>query len=190
MKISNGLPPAFAAIVTNAYPVPSTGKYEVFYAISQIYTELVFQCPAAMVASESVAAGFPTWRYYYNASFPNTAIRPELATIGLGDLDLEAFHGSEISLVFGNYPRENATAKEVALSKTMQTAWANFVKDPQGKGPGWPKYGLPDGKANPVGVAGLGLGDDPAVKMIPQTQLDSRCPLYTPVYAEIHAPAF
>lgn len=185
--LSNGVPPEFAAIIEQAYPIQSTGKYDTFYTEAQIYTELALQCPAALVAEESVAAKFPTWRYYFNASFPNTNEHAGLDLIGLDGLELGAYHGSEIALVFGNYPREDTTPEEVALSKTIQTAWAKFIKKPRSTGPGWPSYGLPDCKVNPVGVADLG---PQGVTMIPQAQLDARCALYTELYAMLKAPAF
>ena len=54
-----------------AYAIGTPGINSAYDAVSQIYTEYVFQCPAALVANESALAGFPTWRYYYNASIPN-----------------------------------------------------------------------------------------------------------------------
>lgn len=38
--------------------------------------------------------------------------------------------------MFGTYHRANATREQIALSKYMQTAWANFAKGPA-KRPGW-----------------------------------------------------
>jgi hypothetical protein len=51
------------------YAVGTSTDYE---AIAQTYTELVFQCPQAITANESAAAGYPTWRYLFNATFANT----------------------------------------------------------------------------------------------------------------------
>jgi hypothetical protein len=53
--------------------------------VSAIYTDLVFQCPASIVANDSVHAGIPTWRYLFNATFPNTQPVP-----GIG-----VYHSSE-----------------------------------------------------------------------------------------------
>ena len=63
----------------------------------------------------------------------------------------------------------------------MQTAWANFAKDPIA-GPGWASY--KDGKTrgvNMVGLAALGAGDGSGsrVTMIPEYAVDYRCPLYS-----------
>jgi len=176
-------------LILGAYAVGTPGINSAYDAISQIYTEYVFQCPAALVANESALAGFPTWRYYYNASIPNINPNAALAALGLPGLNLGAFHNSEIALVFGTYPSEGATAQEVALSKYMQTAWANFAKDPAGKGPGWPSYGSSKG-VNAVGLADLGADGTIASVMIPEYDVDYRCPLYTEIYAVVNTPAF
>ena len=176
-------------LVAEAYAVGTPGINDGYDAIAQIYTEYVFQCPAALVANESALAGFPTWRYYFNASIPNINPTAALVALGLPTLNLEAYHSSEIPLVFGTYPTAGATAQEVALSKYMQTAWANFAKDPSGKGPGWPSYGSSKG-VNAVGLADLGADGSIGSMMIPEYDVDFRCPLYTAIYAAVSAPAF
>jgi carboxylesterase type B len=123
-------------LVTEAYAIGTPGITSGYGAIAQIYAEYVFQCPAALVSNESALAGFPTWRYYVNASIPNLNPTAALAALGLPTLSLEAYHSSEIPLVFGTYPTAGAMSQEIALSKYMQTAWANFAKDPYGEGPG------------------------------------------------------
>lgn len=85
-----------------------------------------FQCPAAVVATESHAVGIPTWRYYFNASFPNTNLFD-----GAG-----AYHSSEVRLIFGTYPHRTSTTAQRVLAAKMQKAWADFAKDPE-VGPGW-----------------------------------------------------
>jgi carboxylesterase type B len=61
---------------------PITDDYD---QISAIFTDAVYQCPMSMVANDSLSAGIPTWRYLYNATFPDIQPLP-----GLG-----VFHGSE-----------------------------------------------------------------------------------------------
>ena len=172
------------------YAIPSTGISDAYDAASQIYTELVFQCGASIVANQSVTAGWPTWRYYYNASFPNINFANALAAVGETSLTLEAVHTSEIPLVFGNYPKLDAPDSEIGLSQTMQGAWANFVKNPDTTGPGWPRYGLDNGQVNPKGVAGLGLRESQIFEMIGEEEIDTRCPLYAAFYEKAIAPAF
>lgn len=176
-------------LVAEAYAIGTPGVTSAYDAIAQIYTEYVFQCPAALVANESALAGFPTWRYYFNASIPNLNPTAALAALGLPTLNLEAYHSSEIKLAFGTYPTLGATPQEIALSKYMQTAWANFAKDPYGNGPGWPSYGSSKG-VNAVGLVGLGGNGSIASAMIPEYDVDFRCPLYSAIYAAIQYPAF
>lgn len=94
-------------------------------AIKEEFTRVKFQCAAAKVASQSLAAGIPTWRYFFNASLPNLKLFP-----GSG-----AYHSSEIPLIFGTFPMCSAISFQQRLSAKMQQAWADFAKDPS-KGPG------------------------------------------------------
>ncbi|KAK7903774.1 hypothetical protein LTR67_001794 [Exophiala xenobiotica] len=108
--------------------------------LAAIVTDFTFACPAGILANDSHAAGYPTWRYYFNATFANTQIFQ-----GAG-----VYHSSEIPLVWGTYPRVNATAEEKALSQYMQTAWATFAQNPHA-GPGW--HGVPT--VADLGTAGV-----------------------------------
>jgi acetylcholinesterase len=123
-------------LVTNIYPLnsPLVGSTDYDQA-GQILTEMVFQCSQARWANDTAAIGIPTWRYYYNATFPNTQ---PWANLGV-------FHSSEIPVVFGTYSVSNATTQEYALSQFIMGAWAKFAKNPLG-GPGW----------NPVGTGSPG----------------------------------
>ena len=42
--------------------------------LGAFYGDFVFQCPARLVHLESSKVGIPSWRYYYNASFPSEYI--------------------------------------------------------------------------------------------------------------------
>ncbi|PQE04500.1 carboxylesterase hlo protein [Rutstroemia sp. NJR-2017a BVV2] len=110
--------------VQAAYPVGRDGLLTNFSVIAQIETDFIFHCRAATLANISLAH-YPTFRYFYNSSFANIQPFPELGV----------YHSSEIALVFGNLP-PNATKEELALSKVMQKAWADFAKHPV-QGPGW-----------------------------------------------------
>jgi carboxylesterase type B len=102
---------------------------------------LCFNCPASYTSKARVNFNVTTWRYRYFGDWDN--IRPEK--------DAGAFHGSEMSIVFGTPKRfENkypSPPEEVAVEKLMMNAWASFAKDPQNglKRLGWPTYD-PDGK--------------------------------------------
>jgi len=115
-----------------AYPLAPAAQ------LAAITTDFSFTCPAGILANDSRAAGYSTWRYYFNTTFANTQIFP-----GAG-----AYHSSEIPIVWGTYPRVNATDGEKALSQYLQTAWAKFARNPL-SGPGWD--GVPR-------VADLGTG--------------------------------
>ena len=182
--------PDLEASIAKAYPIPSTGIANAYDADSQIHTKLVLQCPAALVANESVAAGFPTWRYLYNATFPNINGTAALNILGLGGLNLEATYATEIPLVFGTYPKVGATKEEVALSKTMQKAWADFAKDPYVVGPGWPNYGSKQRGINPVGVAGLGIDGSSDVVMLQQKEIDENCDMFAGLYSKNPYPLY
>ncbi|KAF8521224.1 carboxylesterase [Hysterangium stoloniferum] len=100
-------------------------------------TSLAFECPAVTTSNDRVTAGVPTWRYQYQAIFPDISSRP----------DLRAFHASEIPIVFGTYnasPFGPPTDAEIVFSKYVQGAWVAFARDPhQGLvNYGWPTYNV------------------------------------------------
>lgn len=177
----NGLFPgdAFAttrAQVQAAYPIgpntPFPGDYD---AIAQVLTDFAFGCIAASEARKYALTGYPTWRYFFNASFANTQLVP--------GLNLGVYHSSEIFQVFGTYPNgipgfAPPTQQEIDLSKNMQKYWADFAKNPLG-GPGW----------NRIGTGfGADLGDLPgtvngtAVGNVFEIAADSKCGIYQPLY--------
>ncbi|PIA90596.1 Para-nitrobenzyl esterase [Cercospora beticola] len=142
--------------ITAAYPLDALDSGPTGYdQLSQIYTEYVFQCTAGSWANASAAAGIPTWQYCFNASFSNTQPVPGFQALG-------AFHSSEIPLVFGTYPQINTTVQQYALSKTMQSAWARFAKNPAG-GPGWNAVGT--GSPAQVLGAARGVGAEGAINV-------------------------
>lgn len=148
---------------------PITDQHTDFDAVSELFTDLDFQCPVAFTSNFSLAAKFPTWRYIFNASFPNTNPDKALEDLGYDDdsfLDLEAWHTSEIQYVFGNLP-PSSVAAQYELSSQIQTAWANFAKDPYVKGPGWQQ-------AN-KGIMVLGGNQSSSMTFQNGFQLDSRC---------------
>ena len=158
--------------IAAAYPLGQNGLNTVYDVIAQIYTEYFFQCPGAIQANASAAAGYPTWRYYFNASFPDTQLFP------LGGV----LHSSEVRIVFNTYTYSTIaiTAQEYALSQYMQGAWAHFAKNPA-LGPGWNKLGTFNG----LDLGALGTDGSSGVTLIPQAEVDARCELYKPIYAQI-----
>jgi cholinesterase/carboxylesterase 2 len=123
------------------YPIGSPGITNEFDQVVRIATELGMQCPIRYTAEDFHSTGINTWRFVYNASFPNTEIFK-----GSG-----AYHSSEITTLFGTYPEEGATELQGKLSRAMQRAWGQFIRDPQ-SGPGWgeiPYIGVFGGGASP-----------------------------------------
>lgn len=176
------------------YAVGDITSYDTGYdRASQAFTDFIFQCPQALMANETAAQGVPTWRYYFNASFPNTQGFP-----GAG-----VYHSSEIGLVFQTYPGGPvnnltagptgitptdvpATAQEYALGRYMGAAWAAFAKDPAG-GPGWNMLGTfaADGDLGALGTNGTS-----GVTVIQQASVDGACPLIRPAYGAVDGPLF
>jgi hypothetical protein len=64
----------------NGWPITDDNQQ-----ISAIYTDAVYQCPMAVMANDSITGSIPTWRYLYNATFPDLQPFP-----GSG-----VYHGSE-----------------------------------------------------------------------------------------------
>ncbi|KIJ33057.1 hypothetical protein M422DRAFT_70484 [Sphaerobolus stellatus SS14] len=71
------------------------------------------------------------FRYIYGAVFQDLQILPNIG----------AYHFSEVKEIFGTFNRSTATAAEATLSHTMQTVWANFIKNPTSSpAPNWKKW--------------------------------------------------
>ncbi|KAL6835618.1 alpha/beta-hydrolase [Trichoderma sp. SZMC 28015] len=149
--------------VLAAYPIGSPGISNQFQQAAAIDTDYRFMCTASQIANYSSIAGFPTWRYLFNASFPNTQLFP-----GAG-----VYHSSEIAEIYGTYPRGDVTTKQEKLSQYMQKAWANFAKNPT-HGPGWTAVS---------NVAVLGNSDEEMKQDVSGTRLDKVCELYKPIYS-------
>ncbi|KAF2405579.1 alpha/beta-hydrolase [Trichodelitschia bisporula] len=123
------------AKVAGAYKVGAEYKTE-FDTMAAVATDMAFTCVTSRESRISAQAGYPTWRFLFNASFPNSE-----AFNGSG-----AYHSSEIQYVFGNLrtPKGPSKPEEISLSKAMQTAWATFAKNPLA-GPGWARVGSGNG---------------------------------------------
>ena len=183
----NGPPGSGVYIGTFTSPLEQLGAF---------YGDFVFQCPARRVHLETSRVGIPSWRYYYNASFPSRCLHFVTCACCLiriliqrSDTDLfpdaGVYHSSEIGIVLGTYPKANVTVFQEALSRYVQHIWANFAKDPNNF-KAWPQG------ANATGVLGGGVraedgpqGSGPYMTVLNRTQtdlLDRRCSLFDEIY--------
>ncbi|KAF7514001.1 hypothetical protein GJ744_006615 [Endocarpon pusillum] len=155
--------PKLRADIVAAYPIGQGGLNTEYDIISQIITDFGSQCVSGLLASRNIEAGYPTWRFIFNATFPNNEAFPNGG----------AYHGTQVPLVFGTYPSVNVTAQEAALSSYMQAAWAGFAKNPE-RGPGWNQVGSFDG----VDLGLLGQGGSAGVTVMKSAEVDLRCGIY------------
>ncbi|KAL1953661.1 hypothetical protein VTO42DRAFT_2410 [Malbranchea cinnamomea] len=156
--------PDLHAALRALYPLGSPNLETDFDVISAIYTDLAFTCGTKRV-TEASATVVPTWRFLYNASFPNHQPFP----------DAGAFHASEIPIVFGTYAKQNATAQQIALSNSMMSAWTSFAKNPH-HGPGWNPVGTFDG----LDLGDFGTGGTAGVTVQSAEWLDRACNILSP----------
>lgn len=162
-----GLPEPLYQSILASYRIGTPGISDENGRAAAIYDDVAFRCGTSLLSRESAQVGIKTWRYFYNASFPNTELFP-----GSG-----AYHSSEIRTVFGTFPEEGATKGQKDLSAMMQKAWADFAKNPQ-RGPGWdqePKMGLfrLGGSEETRGV----------LKTVDPGDVDARCALFQALFA-------
>lgn len=160
---SVGVPALVIPLLLLGYPIGSPGVQTENDRAAKIYTELVFQCNSKIVSEDTAKVGIDSWRYFYNASFPNSEIFP-----GSG-----AYHTAELAPLWGTFEREGATELQMEVSNALQTAWTDFAKDPT-SGPGW--EAVPE-----VGVFG-GPVPGEAFGTVENKVLDSRCFLYNSYY--------
>ncbi|KAH9994628.1 Carboxylesterase [Russula vinacea] len=103
--------------------------------IAAVERDTQFRCPAKLWGDAFISSGIKSvHRYSYGAVFTDLQPFP----------DLGAWHGSELPILFGTYNTSTATTSEVELSQSLQTAFANFAKNPEIVSPApnssWPPY--------------------------------------------------
>jgi len=114
---------------------PAQTPEQVKPAFSRLLTEMGFAAGSKFAAVSTADIGAPVYLY----KFTKTSSDPRLQQLG-------AFHGIEITYVFGNadqVPQVTPTPEDIALSQAMMTYWTNFATagDPNGQGlPQWPAF--------------------------------------------------
>ncbi|KAF9775497.1 hypothetical protein IL306_006414 [Fusarium sp. DS 682] len=155
-----------ASVLKLLYPIGSPGISNEFDQVTRMATEVGMQCPIRYVAEDFAETGIKTWRYIYDASFPNTEIFK-----GSG-----AYHSSEIPTLFDTFYKKGATNFQGKLSREMQKAWGKFIRDPT-SGPGW-------GQVPKIGIFGDGIRPDSdkkpkkALKVVNANILEPRCLMF------------
>jgi carboxylesterase type B len=92
-------------------------------------------CASRDAARSRISAGVKAWRYRYFAEWSNQLLAPRVG----------AYHGTDVPMVFGSaqfYTNISDVPEEIALSKNIRHAWAEFARDPQNGllKLGWPVY--------------------------------------------------
>ncbi|RKK84499.1 hypothetical protein BFJ71_g14546 [Fusarium oxysporum] len=158
--------PSFIDRAIALYPPNATE----FQLKSRIITDFAYTCATSALVTAFTEAGHSVWRYYFNASFPNTTPFS----------DAGVWHASEINLVFGNYPRNSeTTTQQIQTSRYMQHAWSQFTKNPEG-GPGWHRVGHSFRDVQVIGSNGTFWGESVDAKSI-----DHMCDVYWPAITEL-----
>lgn len=125
---SNDKEYAYYKAVSSAYNVSLTVQEWEFFQL------LIYTCAASRRANASIADGNPTWRYRYFGDFEETRLLT-------GDDGKAAYHGAELSVLFGTSAAGKA-GKAQRLGRYMRKVWATFAKNPR-EGLveiGWPEY--------------------------------------------------
>jgi len=114
---------------------PADTPEQVKPAFTELLTEMGFASGSKYAAACMANVGAPAYLY----KFTMTNSDPRLQPLG-------AFHGIEITFVFGNaeqVQQVTPTAEDIALSEAMMAYWTNFAAagDPNGEGvPEWPAF--------------------------------------------------
>jgi carboxylesterase type B len=118
---------AAKAVIENVKPLYPKDKYPNDMEFgSQLFTDIGFQCPTAILTKAIAAAGYTAYRYFYTAKFPEEESFP----------DLRAYHSEEILNIFRTYKPEHKNLDR--LGAVMQGIWTDFAKDPSKAPAGWP----------------------------------------------------
>ncbi|KAF2672748.1 alpha/beta-hydrolase [Microthyrium microscopicum] len=155
-----GGPAAAQMLIDSLKPLYNLTVYNTDQKLgSAILTDAAFTCPASLLTQAIQSANYTAYRYFYTASFPAQFPFP----------DAGAYHGAEIETIFGTYNHSITAMKP--LSRTLQSIWAGFAKDPMKEIPGWVKLGDQINEIPSSGVVGK----------VEANVVDSRCQYINPI---------
>ncbi|KAI0275868.1 Alpha/Beta hydrolase protein [Russula aff. rugulosa BPL654] len=125
----------YASVASSVPPDKVRGLYPGLadpQVIAATERDILSRCPTKLWSDAFVSSGIRSvYRYTYGAIFADLQPFP----------DLGVWHGSELPILFGTFNRSTASSAEVELSQSLQTAFANFVKNPNSSpAPHWPAY--------------------------------------------------
>ncbi|KPI35427.1 Cocaine esterase [Cyphellophora attinorum] len=170
--------PAISSLVQTLNETYTAVSTDPFISVAALVTDSTFQCPAAIVGRETAQVGVPTYRYYYNASFPNLELFPRAGV----------WHSSEVPVVFETFPQGTATQWQKDLSAGIGKIWADFAREPATGGggdlPGLPELAVLGGGARAEN-GDSDRGDGQVVKVVGGDvigEVDARCGIWEAVY--------
>lgn len=141
-------------------------------AYIDIFTDMIYACPAVVQAQQLADNGATVFEYQFQKS-------PDEKEM-LGDIGV--FHAAELPFVFGNFNFMGfniASKKNSAVSKMMMELWTSFARTgtPSAEGvPAWPPH-------TPSNPAFLGIGLKPEVGSGLKADI---CAFYAAAYKNAH----
>jgi para-nitrobenzyl esterase len=105
------------------------------WAYINIFTDMIYACPAIVQVWQLAANGTPVYQYQFEKSPDEKGM--------LGDIGV--FHSAELPFVFGNFTSFGisfSSPKNIKLAKSVISLWTSFAHDGIPKAEGFPEWPL------------------------------------------------